>query len=266
MKFVRFVNSHHPKGTWGVISADGKIDLIKGSPFKPVEKTGEVVDEGELVRYLPPLDPPNVFAIGRNYVEHAAETHDDMPSSPLTFSKATSCLIGHGDSIVIPAVAPDQVDYEAELVAIIGKTARKISESEALDYVFGYTCGNDVSARDCQASDNQWTRAKSFDTFGPVGPYLVTDLDPADLTIRMRLNGETMQEQSTKDMAFSVAHIVSFLSQAMTLLPGTMIFTGTPCGVGIGRNPPVFLKAGDVCEVEVDGIGTLRNSVVEDGS
>ncbi len=261
MKFVRFCTRDHSSSVYGIISTDGKIEVIKGGLLDRVERTGEIVEESEVTRYMPPLDPPNVFAIGRNYVEHAAETNDTLPTSPLTFSKATTCLTGHNENIILPAVAPGQVDYEAELVAIIGKTARKASENEALDCVFGYTCGNDVSARDCQSSDGQWTRAKGFDTFGPVGPCVVTGLDPSDLTIRMRLNGETMQNQSTKDMVFSVGCIVSFLSQGMTLLPGTAIFTGTPCGVGIGKNPPVFLKAGDVCEVEIDGIGVLKNPV-----
>ena len=261
MKFLHFCTRDHSRGVYGIVSTDGKIKVIRGGLLDRVERTGEIVVKSEITRYMPPVEAPNVFAIGRNYLEHAAETNEVPPTSPLTFSKPTTCLIGHNENIILPAFAPSQVDYEAELVAIIGKTAHKVLESEALDYVFGYTCGNDVTARDCQSNDGQWTRAKGFDTFGPIGPCVVTGLDPSSLTIRMRINGEIVQNQSTRNMIFSVARIVSYLSQGFTLLPGTAIFTGTPSGVGIGKKPPVFLKAGDVCEVEIDGIGVLKNQV-----
>jgi 2-keto-4-pentenoate hydratase/2-oxohepta-3-ene-1,7-dioic acid hydratase in catechol pathway len=153
------------------------------------------------------------------------------------------------------------VDYEAELVVVIGRKAKKVSVEDALDYVFGYTCGNDVSARDCQASDGQWARAKSFDTFAPMGPYVVTGVDPSDLRVRMRVNGKTVQDQSTRDMIFGVAYLISYLSQGMTLMPGTVLFSGTPSGVGVARKPPLFLKPGDICEVDIEGIGVLRNPV-----
>lgn len=262
MKFVRFTTDRYPLGVYGVVGAEGTIQVIQGGLLDYPVPTGQIVNEKDIKQYLPPVTPPNILAIGRNYKEHALETSDDLPKAPLLFIKATTSLIGHGDNIVIPAAAPTQVDYEAELVAIIGRKARNVSIESALDYVFGYTCGHDVSARDCQASDGQWARAKSFDTFAPMGPYVITDINPNDLRIRMRVNGETVQDQSTKDMVFNVAYLVSYLSRAMTLLPGTALYTGTPCGVGIARKPPLLLKPGDFCEIDIEGVGVLSNHVV----
>lgn len=260
MKFIRFVSSDHPGGVCGLVE-DGNIKVLRGGLLDPVEQTGEVVQEDSITRYLPPVDPVNVLAVGRNYREHAAETDSDVPSAPLLFIMATNAVAAHGDKIVIPSVAASKVDYEAELVVVIGRKAKKVAVEHALDYVFGYTCGNDVSARDCQASDGQWARAKSFDTFAPMGPYVVTGVDPSNLRVRMRVNGETLQDQSTSDMIFSVAYLISYLSQGMTLMPGTVLFSGTPSGVGVARKPPLFLKPGDVCEVDIEGIGVLRNPV-----
>ena len=178
MKFVRFTTKNHPRGVYGLLEGQDAISILKGGLFDPVEKTGEIMRMAEIKRYLPPVDPPNILALGRNYREHAAETADELPKAPLLFIKATTALIAHGDSIVIPAAAPEQVDYEAELVAIIGRKAKNVPREKALDYVFGYTCGHDVSARDCQASDGQWARAKSFDTFAPMGPAVVTGTIP----------------------------------------------------------------------------------------
>lgn len=262
MKLVRVVSAQYPQGVCGLVGEQKGIRVLRGTLLDPVEPTGEVLPETDIRRYLPPVDPPNILALGRNYREHAAETADELPKAPLLFIKATSALIAHEEDIELPAAAPSQVDYEAELVAIIGRKAKNVPVENALDYVGGYTCGHDVSARDCQQKDGQWARAKSFDTFAPMGPYVVTDIDPNDLRIRMRVNGKTVQDQSTKDMVFNVPYLVSYLSQSMTLLPGTAIFTGTPCGVGIARKPPLLLKPGDVCEVEIEGIGVLRNRVV----
>lgn len=227
-----------------------------------MQPTGEVVRECDIVRYLPPVDPPNILALGVNYRMHAAEGNEQPPERPLMFLKATTSLSAHRQPIVLAAAAPDGSDYEGELCAIIGRRARRVSEEEALDYVFGYTCANDVSARDCQGADGQWARGKSFDTFAPLGPCVATDLDPGDLHIQMRLNGQVMQDDSTKSMVFGVAAVVSYLSQYMTLLPGTAIMTGTPGGVGNARKPPIFLRPGDLCEVEIEGIGVLQNPVV----
>jgi 2-keto-4-pentenoate hydratase/2-oxohepta-3-ene-1,7-dioic acid hydratase in catechol pathway len=212
---------------------------------------------------LPPVQPPNIFAIGRNYRAHVAETGARLPAAPLIFEKPTTALTGHETEIVLPAAAPNEVDFEAELAIVIGRPARHVKPETALDYVRGYTCANDVSARDCQRLDKQWTRAKGFDTFCPLGPWLVTadELQPDGLAIRSRLNGQLMQESSTSQMIFSCADLISYLSQQFTLLPNTVILTGTPEGVGFARQPPVLLRAGDRIEVEIEGIGTLSNVV-----
>jgi 2-keto-4-pentenoate hydratase/2-oxohepta-3-ene-1,7-dioic acid hydratase in catechol pathway len=215
------------------------------------------------VKLLAPLDPPNIFAIGRNYRAHAEETGARIPAQPLVFMKATTALTGPGAAIVLPQSAPHEVDFEAELALVIGKAARHVPPQAALDHVLGYTCANDVSARDCQRADKQWTRAKGFDTFCPLGPWLVTadELDPDRCQIRSRLNGEIMQDANTADMIHSCRQLVSFLSHQFTLLPGTVILTGTPEGVGMARTPPAFLREGDQIEIEIEGIGTLVNHV-----
>ena len=235
--------------------------VIAGDLFGAFETTEEVRD---VRRLLAPLVPPNIIAIGLNYRRHAEEGGSQVPKHPVVFAKLTSSLANPGDPIFLPIDAPDEVDYEAELAVVIGKLARHISTEEALDYVLGYTCANDVSARDCQQRrDVQWMRAKSFDTFCPLGPSLIVDpeLDPNSLPIRSKLNGKTMQESNTEDMCFSVPTLISYLSQHFTLLPGTIILTGTPEGVGFAQHPPVYLREGDAITVEIDGIGTLTNPV-----
>jgi 2-keto-4-pentenoate hydratase/2-oxohepta-3-ene-1,7-dioic acid hydratase in catechol pathway len=218
----------------------------------------------EKVKLLAPLAPVNMLALGRNYRAHAAEGGDDIPKAPLLFIKATSCVIGPDAPIVLPRAAPGQVDYEAELAVVIGKAARRVSREQALDCVLGYTCAHDVSARDCQAGDGQWARAKSFETFGPLGPWIETELDPRDLRIQGRLNGGVMQDSRTSLLIYDIPCVISYLSQGMTLLPGTVLLTGTPAGCGFARKPPVWLKSGDVFEVEIEGIGVLRNPVVNE--
>ncbi|MFW6044604.1 MAG: fumarylacetoacetate hydrolase family protein [Planctomycetota bacterium] len=211
--------------------------------------------------FLPP-EPPNVFAIGLNYRDHAAEGNMDVPKRPVVFLKATTAVIGHQQPIMLPSIAPDEVDFEAELAVVIGETAKNVPSEDALDYVMGYTCANDVSARDCQLKlDQQWARAKSFDTFAPIGPWIETEVDPSDLMIRSILNGDVMQESSTSQMIFPVEELVSFLSRCFTLQPGTVILTGTPAGVGAARDPEVFLRPGDTIEIEIEGVGTLTNPV-----
>lgn len=216
------------------------------------------------VKLLAPVVPVNMLCFGRNYKAHAEEGGDDLPKSPLLFIKATSCVVGPGDPIVVPKAAPTQVDYEAELAVVIGKPARHVRVDRALDCVLGYTCANDVSARDCQNGDGQWARGKSFDTFGPLGPWIETELDPTNVRVQGRLNGKVMQEASTSLMIFSVAYLISYLSRCMTLLPGTVLLTGTPAGCGFAQKPPVWLKGGDVYEVDIEGIGVLRNPVVKE--
>lgn len=220
----------------------------------------------EVSQFLAPIAPPNIFAIGRNYRAHAAETGSTAPEQPMIFGKPTTSVIGPNESIVLPAQGGSvEIDYEAELAIVIGRLARRVSIDEALKFVFGYTCANDVSARDYQRNDKQWTRAKGQDTFCPLGPWIVTADEigsPDRLRIQSRLNGQVMQDARTSDMVHSCAALISYLSHQFTLLPGTIILTGTPEGVGMARTPPVFLRPGDEIAVEIEGVGTLTNSVV----
>jgi 2-keto-4-pentenoate hydratase/2-oxohepta-3-ene-1,7-dioic acid hydratase in catechol pathway len=263
MQIIRYLN---PAGqiTHGERLDDKTARPIEGNLFGEYQSATRT---DPIARLLPPIAPPNIIAIGRNYREHAAEMKaEQLPAEPLIFLKATSSLVAHADPIVLPASAPNEVDYEAELAVIIGRSARNVSEADALDYVLGYTCANDVSARDCQKRrDQQWARGKSFDTFCPLGPAIVTAdaFDPTDAAIRCRLNGETMQTGRTSSMIFSVAKLISYVSHQFTLLPGTTLLTGTPSGVGAARTPPVFLRPGDTIEIEIEGIGLLRNPVVQ---
>jgi 2-keto-4-pentenoate hydratase/2-oxohepta-3-ene-1,7-dioic acid hydratase in catechol pathway len=207
--------------------------------------------------------PEKIICIGRNYAEHAAELGSELPKEPLMFGKFATALIGDGDEIVLPPEAT-HVDAEAELAIVIGAPGRRLSRERAMDVVAGYLAANDVSARNLQEGDGQWTRAKGFDTFCPVGPRLVPadELDAGNLRVVQRLNGETMQDGHTRDLIFDVPTLVAHASSVFTLAPGDLILTGTPAGVGWGRNPRVSLRAGDVVEVEVEGIGVLRNPVV----
>jgi 2-keto-4-pentenoate hydratase/2-oxohepta-3-ene-1,7-dioic acid hydratase in catechol pathway len=214
----------------------------------------------------PVADPQKVICVGLNYRDHAIESKMPIPKEPVLFSKFPSALIGHGANIVLPKVST-KVDYEAEFVIVVGKRGRHISEASAMDYVAGYSVGHDVSARDWQLEKDgkQWMVGKTFDTFAPVGPHLVTKdevPDPHKLGIRLRLNGKVMQNSTTEQMIFSVAQLIAYLSIVITLEPGDLIFTGTPPGIGHALNPPVYLKNGDIAEVEIDGLGTLRNPVV----
>ncbi|MBI5928761.1 MAG: fumarylacetoacetate hydrolase family protein [Chloroflexi bacterium] len=218
---------------------------------------------GTLPMLAPVERPGKIIAIGLNYMDHCRETNTEPPKRPLIFTKFTTAMTGPNTPIKWASALTEQVDYEAELAVVIGKTARHISEAEALDYVFGYTCANDVSARDLQFSDGQWIRGKSLDTFCPIGPVLVTKDEipnPQALAIRCILNGEPVQESNTSEMIFGVAHLISFASQAFTLEPGDIILTGTPHGTGAFRNPKLFMKHGDRVVVEIDGIGRLENT------
>lgn len=210
-----------------------------------------------------PLIPRKIICIGKNYAEHAAETGSSVPEKPLIFAKYPTCVIGINDTVTWSEEITQQVDWEGELVVVIGKPARNVSEENAMEHVFGYTIGNDISARDIQFSESQWVRAKAQDTFLPLGPYIVTRdeiPDPQNLTIKTVVNGEMKQNGHTKDMVFGVAYLVSYCSQTFTLEPGDLILTGTPAGVGKGMNPPEFLGDGDTVKVTIDGIGSLVNS------
>ena len=247
----------------GASGLDAINSLINGS-YAATGRGQAVAHELDSVEFLPAVYPSKILAIGRNYAEHAAEGGAELPKAPLLFNKLPSALSAHEAPIVLPNIS-EQVDFEAELAVIIGRTAKRVSEAEALDYVFGYSLINDVSARDLQFGDGQWTRGKSLDTFAPLGPFITTRDEIEDvqtLKIEGVLNGEVMQSSNTARMIFQVAYLVSYLSQGITLQPGDVIASGTPDGVGIFRKPPVLLKPGDVFEVKIEKLGVLRNPVV----
>lgn len=211
----------------------------------------------------PVSHPQKIICIGLNYRDHAIETGSEIPSEPVVFNKFQSTLVGNGEAIVLPKVS-HEVDYEAELVVVMGRTARHVSSEEAMSYVLGYTCGHDVSARDWQKGrpGGQWLLGKTFDTFAPIGPCLVTTdelPDPSDLRVRMHLNDSTVQDSTTSQLIFDIPTLIEHLTKIVTLQPGDLIFTGTPPGVGAAMKPPRFLKPGDKCVVEIDGIGKLIN-------
>ena len=222
-----------------------------------------LIDVADVKLEAPVPRPGKIICIGLNYRNHAVESGMDIPKSPIIFSKFQTCVVGPEDPIRLPA-GSEQVDYEAELAFVIGRRASKVKASDAMDYVFGYTNFNDVSARDFQFADGQWQRGKSCDTFAPMGPFVATRdeiADPHNLRISFRLNGETLQDSTTAELIFGIPELIEFLSASITLEPGDVIATGTPPGVGFARKPPIFMKDGDVAEVEVDGLGVLENPV-----
>jgi 2-keto-4-pentenoate hydratase/2-oxohepta-3-ene-1,7-dioic acid hydratase in catechol pathway len=264
MRIIRFVDSLG-QICYGQDLGSGKAQPLVGDLFGKLEPVGGDVT---VARLLAPITPANIFCIGLNYREHAIEGGQEIPERPVVFMKPTSTITDPGSAIKIPTVCnpAGEVDYECELAVVIGKAATNVSEADALSYVFGYTGANDVSARRWQreGGGGQWIRGKGFDTFCPLGPAIVTadELgDPQNLRIRTILNGQEMQSHTTGDMIFRVATIISFLSQDTTLLPGTVILTGTPQGVGFARKPPVWLKPGDTVTVEIERIGELTNPV-----
>jgi 2-keto-4-pentenoate hydratase/2-oxohepta-3-ene-1,7-dioic acid hydratase in catechol pathway len=245
---------------------DARDRLTAAARAGRIEERGRDLADADLL--APVTRPGKVVAIGRNYREHAAEEGVDPPATPLIFAKWPSSVVGHGAEICWDPGLTSQVDYEAELAVVIGRQARRVSPDAGLDYVLGYTCLNDVSARDLQFGDGQWVRGKSLDTFCPMGPVLVTSDelgDPQRLAIRCTVGDEVVQESNTAEMFFGVAEIVSYCSQAFTLEPGDVIATGTPPGVGVFRKPPRFLGAGDVVGVEIAGIGRLENVCRHEG-
>ncbi|MFE6994993.1 fumarylacetoacetate hydrolase family protein [Microbacterium sp. NPDC057659] len=252
MKIARF--SHQGSIRFGIVD-DGDLVVLDGDPmFTGYEPTGERVPLADAVLLAPVIPRSKVLCVGRNYHDHAAEFGNVAPEEPLLFLKPNTAVIGPGDAIVRPAALSDRVEFEGELVAVIGRVAKNVSAENALEHVFGYTVGNDVTARDLQRKDGQWTRGKGFDTFAPLGPVIETEFDDATATIETRVNGEVRQHAPLSDMIHSVADIIAYASAVFTLLPGDVILTGTPAGVG-----PIV--AGDSVEVEVSGIGTLRNPV-----
>jgi 2-keto-4-pentenoate hydratase/2-oxohepta-3-ene-1,7-dioic acid hydratase in catechol pathway len=264
MKIIRF-QSRGGEIHWGEVGSatDGVARLIEEDIFGEFHVTEKTTTVKKL---LAPVQPPNILALGLNYRKHAAETGVPLPDGPVLFLKATSSVVGPGEPILLPSAGPGEVDAEAELGIVIGRRVKNVPPAGALDAVLGYTCANDVSARDWQIrrQKKQWARGKSFDTFCPVGPCLVTRdeiPDPGNLRIRMLVNGEVWQDASTSDMIFDAATLIADLSRSMTLLPGTLILTGTPEGVGFARTPPRYLAAGDTVTVSIEGIGQLTNPV-----
>lgn len=251
MKIVRFKTGNDI--AYGLAEGTG-VTLYQGSPFVVWEAT-ETLIPWAAVQLLAPVLPSKVVCIGKNFFEHAEEMGGSTPDEPLMFLKPATAVVGPNARVVYPPVS-QEVHHEAELAVVIGKVARNIRAEDASQYVFGYTAANDITARDLQRRDGQWTRAKGFDTFLPLGPAIETELDPLErLAIICRVNGEVRQAGFTSDMIFGVAEILEFVTQVMTLLPGDVVLTGTPSGVG-----PVL--PGDLVEVEIDGIGTLANRVV----
>jgi 2-keto-4-pentenoate hydratase/2-oxohepta-3-ene-1,7-dioic acid hydratase in catechol pathway len=251
MKFARFVTKEKTTHLGWV--NDDRVGLVDGDIFgeyRRLESSLSITN----ITLLPPVEPGKIICLGRNYVEHAREQGAEVPESPLIFLKAQSAILADRGKIQLP-VQSEQVEHEAELVVVIGKKGRWIPVEDAFDYIFGYTIGNDVTARDLQQKDGQWTRAKGFDTFCPIGPWIETELDPSDTLITCRVNSELRQMASTREMVFTVPQIVAYISTVMTLMPGDLIFTGTPAGIGPLTN-------GDEVEIEIEGIGLLRNSVI----
>ncbi|GIW92879.1 MAG: hypothetical protein KatS3mg110_0920 [Pirellulaceae bacterium] len=266
MKIVR-VRDGDGRVVWGVDHGEGRVTAIDGDLFGNWCDTGSVVSVTER---LCPIQPVDIFCIGLNYRRHAEESGQPIPEYPVVFMKNTGSVQHPGQPIVLPRrLRSDAVDYECELAVVIGKPCRNATRANALDYVLGYTCANDVSARDwqLQRGGSQWCRGKTFATFCPLGPCLVTTdeiPDPSRLAIRTVLNDQLMQDGHTSDMIFDVPALIEFLSGSTWLMPGTVILTGTPQGVGAARRPPRYLQPGDVVHIEIEGIGTLTNPVIEE--
>ena len=253
MRIARF--TFEDEVDFGVVEGD-EIAQMTGHPFAPFTFTGYRYPIAD-VRLLAPIIPSKVVAIGKNYADHAREMGGEPPAAPVMFLKPSTAVVGEGDAIARPP-SVQRLDYEGELAVVIGRLARDVPRERALDVVFGYTCANDVTARDQQASDGQWTRAKAYDTFCPLGPWIATNVDPRDLEITTTLNGEVRQRARTSEMLHDVAALIEYASRVMTLLPGDVLLTGTPAGVGP-------MRAGDEVAVTIEGVGTLTNRVVTRG-
>jgi 2-keto-4-pentenoate hydratase/2-oxohepta-3-ene-1,7-dioic acid hydratase in catechol pathway len=250
MRIIRYqVENETPRYGWIYEDKVGEIEGNIYGEYRRLDAKTPLVD----VKLFAPAEPGKIICVGRNYVEHAKEMGNDVPKVPLIFLKPPSSIINPGDTILLPPQS-QQVEHEGELVAVIGKRGRSITAEQARDYILGYTIGNDVTARDLQKTDGQWTRAKGFDTFCPFGPWIDTTFDVSDVLITCKVSGQPRQMASTRDMVFSVGTLLAFISSIMTLEPGDILFTGTPAGVGA-------LKDGDEVVVEIEGLGTLSNPV-----
>ena len=254
MRIIRYqMKNEPPKYGWLLEDRIGKIEGDLFGSYKRSEASTPRVE----VSLLSPIVPSKILCVGRNYVDHARELGNEVPKVPLIFMKPPSAIIMDGETILLPPQS-QQVEHEGELVAVIGKRGRNITAEEASGYIFGYTIGNDVTARDLQKTDDQWTRAKGFDPFCSYGPWIDTEFDPSDAVLTCRVNGHMRQMASTRDMVFNVNLIIAYVSSVMTLEPGDLLFTGTPAGVGV-------LEDGDVVEVEIEGLGKLSNPVRAEG-
>ncbi len=251
MRIVRYEISDSKKPKYGWL-LDDKVGEISGNIFGRYQRKEAFAPLSD-VKLLPPSEPTKIVCVGRNYVEHAKELGNEVPKVPLIFLKPPSAVIANGETIFLPPQSA-QVEHEAELVIVIGKRGRHVTAENAKKIILGYTIGNDVTARDLQKSDGQWTRAKGFDTFCPFGPWIDTDFDPSDTVITCRVNGQMRQMASTRDMVFNVGVLIAYITSIMTLEPGDLIFTGTPAGVG-------ELKDGDEVSVEIEGLGIIKNKV-----
>ena len=275
MRLVQFYALHDQERKRQIGRVEGETTVVAlqtEDSMRALIRNGNVQSLKEGARYrledvkllCPLTDPEKIICIGLNYHDHVIESNMQVPKVPVLFPKYNNSLVGHDDEVTIPAEVA-QCDYEVELAVVIGRTASKVEQADAMNYVFGYTVLNDVSARDIQLNEPQWTRGKAIDGFAPVGPWIVTadELpDPGNLGISLTLNGEQMQQSSTRELIFDIPYLISFLSRTITLQAGDIISTGTPPGVGMGRNPQVWLQPGDVVEASVEGIGTLRNVFV----
>lgn len=255
MRVIRYEKQDGKKPKYGWLLND-KVGEIGGNVFGRYQRKEAETPLAD-VRLLAPSEPSKIICVGRNYVEHAKELGNEVPKVPLIFMKPPSSIINPNDTVILPPQST-QVEHEGELVAVIGKRGRHITTENAKKHILGYTIGNDVTARDLQKSDGQWTRAKGFDTFCPFGPWIDTEFDPADSVVTCRVNGQMRQMASTRDMVFNVGVLIAYISSVMTLDPGDLIFTGTPAGVG-------ELKHGDEVVVEIEGLGVLKNSVKAEG-
>ena len=251
MKIIRYQDGS--RQAWGVVEEDRTVRRATGTPFVDLEPGGRVGSLDE-IQLLAPVAPSKIICVGRNYREHAAELGNPVPEEPLLFLKPPSAIVAAGDDVIYPALSR-RVDHEAELVVVIGRTAHRVGSSDAWSVVGGYTCGNDVTARDIQKSDGQWTRGKGFQTFCPLGPWVETDFDPSDVRIKCTVNGDTRQDGRTGAMIFDIPYLIEYISRFCRLEPGDVIMTGTPEGVG-----PV--EVGDAMTVQVEGLGSLSNRVI----
>jgi 2-keto-4-pentenoate hydratase/2-oxohepta-3-ene-1,7-dioic acid hydratase in catechol pathway len=253
MRIVRYRGTDGP--AWGVLGDDDRVRAATGTPFDDLVAGDEVGGLGDL-ELLAPASPSKVICVGRNYREHAAEFNNPVPDEPLLFMKPPSSIIGPGAQIRYPSLSK-RVDPEAELVLVIGREAHRLPAERAMEVIGGYTCGNDVTARDIQKSDGQWTRGKGFDTFCPIGPWIETDLDPSDLRVTCTVDGEVRQDGRTRDLIFPVPYLIEYISRFTRLLPGDLIMTGTPEGVAP-------MEVGQTVVVEVEGVGRLENRLIEE--